>query len=169
MPDPVPPVDLASLAAGGNHPGALWRLDEEDLQANLIWLGRGDRIESHRNDEVDVLVVVISGRGELTLDGQVHPLAPMILAHIPKGTVRALVAVDGRSAMCRSIVADRRDCSWVGRTSHAEIALKGHKTAMPWSDLFCVSKQQGSAVLTAVVAGRPRPWTVKLSGLLAFS
>jgi quercetin dioxygenase-like cupin family protein len=95
MPDPVPPVDLASLAAGGNHPGALWRLDEEDLQANLIWLGRGDRIESHRNDEVDVLVVVISGRGELTLDGQVHPLAPMILAHIPKGTVRALVAIDG--------------------------------------------------------------------------
>jgi quercetin dioxygenase-like cupin family protein len=95
MPDPVPPVDLASLAAGGNHPGALWRLDEEDLQANLIWLGRGDRIESHRNDEVDVLVVVISGRGELTLDGQVHPLAPMNLAHIPKGTVRALVAIDG--------------------------------------------------------------------------
>ena len=95
MRDPVPPVDLAGLAAGGNHPGALWRLDGEDLQANLIWLGRGDRIESHRNDEVDVLVVVIDGRGELTLDGQVHPLAPMMLAHIPKGTVRALVAVDG--------------------------------------------------------------------------
>jgi quercetin dioxygenase-like cupin family protein len=53
------------------------------LQANLIWLGRGDRIEWHRNNEVDVLVVVIDGRGELTLDGQVHPLAPMILAHIP--------------------------------------------------------------------------------------
>jgi quercetin dioxygenase-like cupin family protein len=38
---------------------------------------------------------VISGRGELTLDGQVHPLAPLNLAHIPKGTVRALVAIDG--------------------------------------------------------------------------
>ena len=83
MHDPVPPVDLASLVAGGNHTGALWRLDGKDMQANLIWLGRGDRIESHRNDEVDVLVVVIDGRGELTLDGQVHPLAPMILAHIP--------------------------------------------------------------------------------------
>ena len=111
MRDPVPPVDLASRAAGENHPGALWQLDGEDLQANLIWLGRGDRIESHRNDEVDVLVVVISGQGELTLDGQVHPLAPMILAHIPKGTIRALVASTSRSAMCRSIVADRRDCS----------------------------------------------------------
>jgi quercetin dioxygenase-like cupin family protein len=95
MRDAVPPVDLASLAAARNRPGALWRLDGEDLQANLVWLGRGDRIEPHRNDEVDVLVVVVSGRGELTLDGRVHPLAPMVLAHLPKGTVRAVVAVDG--------------------------------------------------------------------------
>jgi quercetin dioxygenase-like cupin family protein len=35
----------------------------------------GDRIEPHRNDEVEVLVVVVSGRGELTFDGQVHQLA----------------------------------------------------------------------------------------------
>jgi quercetin dioxygenase-like cupin family protein len=95
MGDAVPPVDLAGLAAAGDHPGALWRLNGEDLQANLVWLGRGDRIEPHRNDEVDVLVVVVSGRGELTVDGQVHPLAPLVLAHLPKGTVRAVAAVDG--------------------------------------------------------------------------
>ena len=93
--DPIPPVDLASLAAGGSHPGARWRLDGEDLQANLVRLGRGDRIQPHRNDEVEVLVVVVSGRGELTLDGQVHQLAPMVVAHLPKGTVRAIAAVDG--------------------------------------------------------------------------
>jgi quercetin dioxygenase-like cupin family protein len=95
MPDATPPVDLASLAAGGNHPGALWRLDGEDLQANLVRLDQGDRIQPHRNDEVEVLVVVVCGRGQLTLDGQVHPLAPMIVAHLPKGTVRAVEAVDG--------------------------------------------------------------------------
>ena len=95
MPDAIPPVDLASLAAAGGHPGARWRLDGEDLQANLVRLGPGDRIQPHRNDAVEVLVVVVSGRGELTLDGQVHPLAPMVLAHLPKGTVRAVVAVDG--------------------------------------------------------------------------
>ena len=95
MPDAVPPVDLASLAAAGNHPGARWRLDGEDLQANLVWLDRGDRISPHRNDELEVLVVVVSGRGALTLDGQVHPLAPMVVAHLPKGTVRAIEAVDG--------------------------------------------------------------------------
>jgi quercetin dioxygenase-like cupin family protein len=96
MRDAVPLVDLASLAAGGDHPGALWRLDGEDLQANLVRLGPGDRIEPHQNNEVDVLMVVVSGRGELTLDGQIHQLAPMALVHLPKGTVRAVVAVDGQ-------------------------------------------------------------------------
>ena len=95
MADPVAPVDLASLAASGGHPGARWRLDGEDLQANLVWLDRGDRIEPHRNDELEVLVVVVSGRGELTLDDQVHPLAPLIVAQLPKGLVRAIKAVDG--------------------------------------------------------------------------
>ena len=94
MPDAIPPVDLASLAAAGGHPGARWRLDGEDLQANLVRLGPGDRIPPHRNHEVEVLVVVVSGRGELTLDGQVHQLAPMAVAHLPKGTVRAIEAVD---------------------------------------------------------------------------
>jgi quercetin dioxygenase-like cupin family protein len=95
MPDAIPLVDLASLAAAGGHPGARWRLDGEDLQANLVRLGPGDRIQRHRNDEVEVLVVVVAGRGELTLDGQVHQLAPMVVAHLPKGTVRAIAAVNG--------------------------------------------------------------------------
>jgi quercetin dioxygenase-like cupin family protein len=95
MRDAVAQVDLASLAAGEERSGTLWRLDGEDLQANLVRLGEGDRIQPHRNDEVDVLVVVVSGRGELTLGGQVHPLAPTTLVHVPKGTVRAIAAVDG--------------------------------------------------------------------------
>ena len=95
MPDPIPLVDLASLAAGGGHPGARWWLDGQDLQANLVRLDRGDRIQPHRYDELEVLVVVVAGRGELTLDGQVHQLAPMVVAHLPKGTVRAIAAVDG--------------------------------------------------------------------------
>jgi quercetin dioxygenase-like cupin family protein len=40
-------------------------------------------------------VVVVLGGGELTLDGQVHQLAPMVIAYLPKGTVRAIEAVDG--------------------------------------------------------------------------
>jgi quercetin dioxygenase-like cupin family protein len=95
MPDPIPPVDLASLAAAGGHPGARWRLDGEELQANLVRLDQGERIAPHRNDEVEVLMVVVFGRGELTLNGQVHQLAPLVVASLPKGTVRAIEAVDG--------------------------------------------------------------------------
>jgi quercetin dioxygenase-like cupin family protein len=95
MRNAVAQVDLASLAADQERSGARWRLDGDDLQANLVRLGVGDRIQPHRNDEVEVVVVVISGRGELTLGGQVHRLAPMALVHVPKGTVRAMVAVDG--------------------------------------------------------------------------
>jgi quercetin dioxygenase-like cupin family protein len=84
-----------SLAAAGDHPGALWRPDGEDLQANLVRLDQDDRIEAHRNDEVEVLMVVVLGRGELTLDSQVHQLAPMAVAHLPKGTATATGAVDG--------------------------------------------------------------------------
>jgi quercetin dioxygenase-like cupin family protein len=95
MCDAVPPVDLASLAAGEEGVRRAVAAGWEDLQANLVRLGSGDRIQPHRNDEVDVLVVVISGRGELTLGGQVYLLAPMALVHVPKGAVRAMVAVDG--------------------------------------------------------------------------
>jgi quercetin dioxygenase-like cupin family protein len=95
MRDAVARIDLASLAAGEERSGALWRLDGEDLQANLVRLEVGDGIRPHRNDEVDVLLVVVSGRGELTVGGQVHPLAPLTLVQVPKGTVRAIAAVDG--------------------------------------------------------------------------
>ena len=62
MRDAVSAVDLATLAAAGNGPGALWQLDGEDLQANLIRLGLGECIQPHRNDEVDVLLVVVAAR-----------------------------------------------------------------------------------------------------------
>jgi mannose-6-phosphate isomerase-like protein (cupin superfamily) len=100
----------------------LWRLDGEDLQANLVRLDPGDRIQPHRNDEVDVLMVVVLGRGQLTLDGQVHQLAPMVLAHLPKGMVRAVEAVGGPLATCRSTAAERQDFSWVGAPSDAEVS-----------------------------------------------
>jgi quercetin dioxygenase-like cupin family protein len=62
-------------------------------------------------------VVVISGRGQLTLYGQVHPLAPMVVAHLPKGMVRAIEAVDGPLAYL-SIHRRRPAGRQVGRPAH---------------------------------------------------
>jgi quercetin dioxygenase-like cupin family protein len=126
MSDAVSAVDLAGLAAAGDRPGALWRLDREDLQANLIRLGLGDRIQPHRNDEVEVLMVVVAGRGELTIDGQILPLAPMALVQVPKGTVRAVVAVDGPLAYL-SVHRRRSSGLQVGR--HAQRGLEESREA----------------------------------------
>jgi hypothetical protein len=126
MADPIPPVDLASLAAGGHHPGALWRLDGEDLQANLVRLDRGDRIQPHRNDEVEVLVVVITGRGQLTLDGQVHQLAPMVLAHLPKGQGRVARGRNPRAPPERSVTVSRH-------SAPAILIIRGFLTHAQWA------------------------------------
>jgi mannose-6-phosphate isomerase-like protein (cupin superfamily) len=87
----VRPTLPAQLTTGRHAVAARWGRPA----GNLVRLGVGNRIPPHQNDEVDVVVVVISGRGELTLGGQVHPLGPMTLVHVPKGTVRAIAAVDG--------------------------------------------------------------------------
>ena len=141
----MPLVDLARLAAGGGHPGARWRLDGEDLQANLVRLDQGDRIQPHRNDEVEVLVVVVAGRGELTLDGQVHQLAPMVVAHLPKGRSGRSRPWTGRSRTCRSTAAGRRDCRWVGTPSDPEVPSgkpPGRSAGSPIRPLYRWARRQ---------------------------
>ena len=71
-------------------------------------------------------MVVVAGRGELTLDGKVHPLAPMALVHVPKGTVRAVAAVDGPLAYL-SVHRHRSSGLQVGR--HGQRALDQSREA----------------------------------------
>ena len=76
-PGPVPPVvvDLGGPGGGGTS-GAAWSLPHGgDLDANLVRLGPGDGIASHDNYEVDVLVHVLDGSGEVVLDGTSRSLA----------------------------------------------------------------------------------------------
>lgn len=48
----------------------MWSLPHDaDLDANLVRLEPHARIDTHRNTEVDVLVVVRGGSGELVVDG----------------------------------------------------------------------------------------------------
>ena len=73
-----------------------------------------------------MLVVVVLGRGELTLDGQVHQLAPMVVAHLPKGTVRAIEAVDGPLAYLSIHRPRPADCRWVGPPRSPEAQGASH-------------------------------------------
>jgi mannose-6-phosphate isomerase-like protein (cupin superfamily) len=91
MSEPVV-ADLGTLSATG-RPGAVWSLPHGgDLDANLVRLHPDGVIDTHVNDDVDVLIFVQSGSGELTVDGTGYELRSDVLAMVPKGSQRRIVA-----------------------------------------------------------------------------
>lgn len=101
MPEPVA-ADLDGVDRSGPS-GALWSLPHGgDLDANLVRLGPGDAIEPHRNDAVDVLVVVIAGRGTVHVDATALAVAPHSAVLVPKGTTRA-ITTDGAELVYMTI------------------------------------------------------------------
>jgi quercetin dioxygenase-like cupin family protein len=65
-------VDLKGIAApAGDRVGVIWTLDtSSDLNANLVRFGAGQGVEEHVNDEVEVIVVGVSGSGIVAVDGE---------------------------------------------------------------------------------------------------
>lgn len=88
---PGGPVEVGSLAdpAGG---GACWAVASADLNATLVAWPAGGGVVLHRNDERDVLVVVIAGGGTLRVDGRQIELHAQRGVMIPKGTAREFSA-----------------------------------------------------------------------------
>lgn len=94
-PGPVPPVVVTDLgtATPTDGQGVVWSLPHGgDLDANLVRLDPGGTIHEHVNDDVDVLMFVQSGSGQLTVDGQTHLLRSDVLALIPHGARRKVTA-----------------------------------------------------------------------------
>ncbi|MFV0257555.1 MAG: cupin domain-containing protein [Acidimicrobiales bacterium] len=84
--------DLGRLDPAGDS-GARWSLPHGgDLDANLVTLAPDDGIGSHVNTEVDVLMYVTAGHGDLRVDGNRHPLGPATVALVPRGTDRRIKA-----------------------------------------------------------------------------
>lgn len=88
-------VDVAGVLRYARHDGAIWSRNSEDLNVNLMRLSAGAGIPEHVNGELDVLLVVFEGAGELRVDGTTHQLAPGIAVVIPRGVGRALHCVRG--------------------------------------------------------------------------
>jgi quercetin dioxygenase-like cupin family protein len=73
--------------------GALWSLRPDgDLNANLVRLPPSRVIDAHRNDERDVLVVVLGGAGVITIDDSVLAVEAEDLVLIPQQTERSIRA-----------------------------------------------------------------------------
>ena len=96
QPEPAPSTSLIvepDVDAAHGVGGVVWKLPHEgDLDGNLVRLAAERSIDEHVNDEVDVLIVVRTGVGRLSVDGADHDLTPSAVALIPRGTRRSITA-----------------------------------------------------------------------------
>jgi quercetin dioxygenase-like cupin family protein len=85
-------VDLEEVAtSAGDRAGVVWTLEAgEDLNANLVRFGPGRGVGEHINDEVDVLVLGVSGSGIVIVDGEEHALESGRLVFVPRGSRRCI-------------------------------------------------------------------------------
>lgn len=88
-------IDIASALRQAQSDGPIWSTNSEQLNVNLLRLSTGDGIASHANQEVDVLIVVFEGSGELSVDRETHPLNPGRAVVVPRGATRALRCTAG--------------------------------------------------------------------------
>ncbi|MHA6797333.1 cupin domain-containing protein (plasmid) [Pseudonocardia bannensis] len=74
--------------------GVVWRLagSGRQLDANVLNLPAGQRIDTHTEPDLDVLVVVLAGSGTLTTTDGLLPLTPGMLVWLPHGSTRSLDA-----------------------------------------------------------------------------
>ncbi|MFD9501288.1 hypothetical protein [Streptomyces sp. NPDC060035] len=85
--------DLLASAAPGER-GALWHLAEQgrELDANFVRLPPNAGVGEHQEDVLDVLLVVLAGRGSLRTGGDTLDLAPTTVTWLPRTSRRALEA-----------------------------------------------------------------------------
>ncbi|MFH9266027.1 hypothetical protein ACH4KN_17475 [Streptomyces sp. NPDC017546] len=92
-------LDELLASAAPDDRGALWHLAEagRELDANLVRLPPGAEVGEHREDVLDVLLVVLEGEGSVRTaeGGPVLELGPSTVLWLPRTSRRALVAGPG--------------------------------------------------------------------------
>ncbi|HEY2794863.1 MAG TPA: hypothetical protein VGJ28_21060 [Micromonosporaceae bacterium] len=106
-----------AAAATDGLAGAVWRITEEprELDANVIRLPPGDRIDAPEGSNLDVLLHVIDGSGELETGGATQALTGGDLCWLAAGVGRSVVA--GPSGLAYLSVHRRRPPIGIGRPS----------------------------------------------------
>ena len=83
------PTDLLAVAGEG---GVVWSVSPPGFHTNLVALAPERTIEVHRNDAVDVLVVVLAGSANVTVDDRPNEVAATSALLVPRGTTRGVAA-----------------------------------------------------------------------------
>lgn len=81
-------------AAGASTGGSIWQLEPgaRDLDSNIIALPAGDEIGLHIGPDLDVLVLVLQGSGQLHTELDVVELQQGTLVWLPRNAQRRFVA-----------------------------------------------------------------------------
>ena len=83
--------DSISLSQHGLT-GPIWGTETEDLDCTVLQWPVGHEIARHVNEEVDVVMTVLQGTGQLEVDDAKTLLKPGLVVVIPKGTARRIKA-----------------------------------------------------------------------------
>ncbi|WBO62385.1 hypothetical protein [Streptomyces camelliae] len=109
--------DTRTLAETPALPGGvLWKLAESarQLDANVVRIAPGDRITTHTETQLDVLVLVMAGDGALGAGpaGTPLPLTEGALVWLPRGATRSISA--GAAGLTYLTVHQRRPGMQIG-------------------------------------------------------
>lgn len=97
-PSALPPTNLHELLNQAELARIPWSVSSTQLNVNLVVLDETESIPAHRNAEVDVFVICLSGSGDLIIDGDAHALEPGSAVLIPSGREREVHARSTRLA-----------------------------------------------------------------------
>lgn len=102
-------VDVRELVDESPGPsGARWTLAEpgRQLDANLIHLPAGRRVDTHTEPDLDVVLIVVAGGGTVGTPGAEQTLAEGNIVWLPRGSTRNITA--GSSGLSYLTVHRRR-------------------------------------------------------------
>ena len=93
---PPPRPTLINLHTAHAHPGPQLGQESDDLNVTLLSWKAGQGVEPHVNAEVDVVLIVVDGEGEVSVGGEVFAVRAGQALLIPKGCERAIRCVGER-------------------------------------------------------------------------
>jgi quercetin dioxygenase-like cupin family protein len=84
----------AVVGQAGQEGGALWRLavEQRHLDANVIGLAAGRRVDTHTGPDLDVLMLVVDGAGEVVGADTAVQVRAGSLVWLPRRSQRSIVA-----------------------------------------------------------------------------
>ena len=106
--------DADAHGAASQAMGAVWKLQtrNRDLDSNIIALPAGGGIDAHTGPDLDVLIHVLAGTGELATENGVVELLPGALVWLPKRSRRQFTA--GPSGLRYLTIHQRRRSLTIG-------------------------------------------------------